>query len=580
MLEESQSHINKGLEKLKETEKVVKELSGSLKIKQEELEIKNSKANETLNNIMTQQENAEQRKKKLKELDIKLKEEQVNIDKKSEVVKTQLSEAEPALEAAKLAVQKISKNDIRMVRSLGNPPKNVKIVLTAVTHLLEGHALKWKEIQKVMKKSDFIDSIKNLDVDSISKKFIKKMKKIQEYNFDKKRMKEIKKSYEIAGILAEWFMSQLHFSDILNSVDPLRKEIDQLKQRKETVEKEQQEGKKELQELELLIKDLKQNYSSLIGEVEKIKKEMEGVQIRVKRSKSLLANLSSEKTRWSRSNEGFHQQMQEMTGNVLLCSAFLTYCGFFDQLYRNMLLKTWQSYLVERQMQFHAEMVISKYVSSSVEQMEWKVNHLPDDELCIQNALIIKKYNRYPLIIDPSGQAQKFILSYYSKRKIEKTTYDDPNFLKVLEKCLRFGLPILIQNVEKMEPFMNSVLNKEVFKQGGRVLVRVGDQEIDFNRNFELFMITVNPNCRFTPDLCSRVTFVNFTITQNSLENQCINMFLRRERPDIEKKRITLLKLQGEYLIQIRRLEDDLLKKISEQTGSILDNLELINSLE
>lgn len=60
---------------------------------------------------------------------------------------------------------------------------------------------------------------------------------------------------------------------------------------------------------------------------------------------------------------------------------------------------------------------------------------------------------------------------------------------------------------------MNSLLNKEVVKQAGRILVRVGDQEIDFNKNFVMFMITRNSEAKFTPDLCSRVTFVNFTVT-------------------------------------------------------------------
>ena len=84
---------------------------------------------------------------------------------------------------------------------------------------------------------------------------------------------------------------------------------------------------------------------------------------------------------------------------------------------------------------------------------------------------------------------------------------------------MRFGLPILVRNVETMNPLMNSILNKEITRQGGRILVRVGDQEIDFNNKFMLFMMTRNGEARFTPDLCSRVTFVNFTVTQKSLEN-------------------------------------------------------------
>jgi dynein heavy chain 1 len=89
-------------------------------------------------------------------------------------------------------------------------------------------------------------------------------------------------------------------------------------------------------------------------------------------------------------------------------------------------------------------------------------------------------------------------------------------------------------------------------------------------------MLTKNSEAKFTPDLCSRVTFVNFTVTQSSLENQCINLYLKHERPDIEEKRLKLLKLQGEYLLKLRTLEDDLLNKISEQTGNILENEPLL----
>ena len=49
----------------------------------------------------------------------------------------------------------------------------------------------------------------------------------------------------------------------------------------------------------------------------------------------------------------------------------------------------------------------------------------------------------------------------------------------------------------------------------------------------------------FAPDLCSRVTFVNFTVTRSSLQSQCLNQVLKAERPDVDQKRSDLLKLQG-----------------------------------
>jgi dynein heavy chain 1 len=78
-----------------------------------------------------------------------------------------------------------------------------------------------------------------------------------------------------------------------------------------------------------------------------------------------------------------------------------------------------------------------------------------------------------------------------------------------------------------------------------------------------MYIITRNSNARFTADLCSRVTFVNFTIRPSSLEDQCLNIFLRNERPDVEEKRLSLMKIQGEYVVKFRELEDSLLEALS-----------------
>ena len=94
-------------------------------------------------------------------------------------------------------------------------------------------------------------------------------------------------------------------------------------------------------------------------------------------------------------------------------------------------------------------------------------------------------------------------------------------------------------------------------------------------------MITRNPDAVFTPDLCSRVTFVNFTVTMSSLENQFMNIYLKNERPDVERKRIDLLKTRGDNLVILRQLEDDLLNEIAQSSGgNILDNDEMIEKLE
>lgn len=124
-----------------------------------------------------------------------------------------------------------------------------------------------------------------------------------------------------------------------------------------------------------------------------------------------------------------------------------------------------------------------------------------------------------------------------------------------------------MEDVENIDPILNSVLNKEVTKTGGRVMVTLGDKEIDFSPTFVIFMSTRDPTAFFTPDLCSRVTFVNFTVTPSSLTTQCLSKVLKAEQPKVDEKRSDILKLQGEFRVRLRNLEDSLLAALSAVKG-------------
>lgn len=65
--------------------------------------------------------------------------------------------------------------------------------------------------------------------------------------------------------------------------------------------------------------------------------------------------------------------------------------------------------------------IVLQYLSSADDRLKWQANELPTDDLCMENAIMIKRFNRYPLIIDPSGQATEYIMNEYRHKKITKT---------------------------------------------------------------------------------------------------------------------------------------------------------------
>ena len=48
----------------------------------------------------------------------------------------------------------------------------------------------------------------------------------------------------------------------------------------------------------------------------------------------------------------------------------------------------------------------------------------------------------WPLLIDPQGQANKWIKKYEKKFNLSITRLHEPKYQKVLENCITFGQPV------------------------------------------------------------------------------------------------------------------------------------------
>ena len=577
-LEEQQLHLNIGLQKLRDTQEQVSTMQIKLREKNKQLEEKNKEANEKLKQMVDDQQIAETKKKDSLELQEQLKEQNIIIEEKKQNAYKELAEVEPTVEEAKASVKSIKRENLDEVRALANPPQKVRMTMEAVMVLLGAGKLDWSGIRKKIMERDFIPSIINFDSEKINPKVRAYINKnyIENEDFT---YEIVNRASKACGPLVKWVRAQVKYSTILNSVQPLRDEVENLEKQAKILQDKQDEMVETISNLEKSIARYKDEYALLISETQSIKTEMEQVKDKVERSVSLLNNLSSEQERWEESSETFQEHMSTLVGDCLLSSAFLAYSGFFDQQYRTSLMTKWQGRLIDVGVKFKQELSVIEYLSHPDERLTWQANSLPADNLCVENAIMMNRFNRYPLLIDPSGQAAEFLMNQYKDRKIIQTSFLDSSFMKNLESSLRFGTPLLVHDVESIDPVLNPVLNKEIRKTGGRILIRLGDQDVDFSPSFVIFLATRDPTAHFTPDLCSRVTFVNFTVTPSSLQSQCLHEVLKSERPDIEQKRSDLLKMQGEFKVRLRNLEKSLLNALNESSGSILENDKVINTL-
>ena len=579
-LEEQQRHLNVGLDKLRETVDKVSELKKSLAEKSSELEKKDAEASEKLQRMLADQQEAEKRRAASLEIQAALEKQEKEVAKRKEVVLDDLAKAEPAVAEAQRSVQNIKRQHLNEVRSMQNPPAGVKLALESVCTLLGHRAVDWKSIGSTIRRDDFIASIVNYDNEGqMTPQHRDKMRKdyLSNENFT---FEKVNRASKACGPLVQWVVAQVDYSEILDRVGPLREEVSQLEEAALQTRAEAKAIENTLMELEESIATYKSEYASLIRQTEAIKSEMDRVQSKVSRSMRLLNSLSSERGRWEDSSRTFEVQMETIIGDVFLAAAFLAYGGLYDQQYRRAMLEDWSLHLSTSAISFRSQNSLSEYLSTADERQQWHEHALPVDELCTENAIMLKRYNRYPLIIDPSGRVTEFLQNESKQRRLMVTSFLDSSFVKQLESALRFGNPILIQDAEHIDPILNHVLNKEYQRTGGRVLIQLGKQEIDFSPAFKLYLSTRDPSARFAPDVCSRTTFVNFTVTQSSLKTQTLNNVLKSERPDVDERRSNLVKLQGEFTQRLRRLERMLLQALNESRGNILDDDNVIQTLE
>ncbi|KAH0477442.1 MAG: hypothetical protein KVP17_003594 [Porospora cf. gigantea B] len=579
---ETSRHLAGGLSKLHETNTQVSEFQKVLSVKSQELLEKNQEAEDKMKMMIQQQTEAEESKKHAEKLAQKLDASKVEIAHRKKEVGKELKDVEPLLLTAQSDVKDIPKRMLVELVSLGSPPAAVKFAVEAVIIFLNDlgdKSVAWDECRKAMKTTDFISRVLNFDASSSSPATVRtiqnKFLSSPGWDYDK-----IMRASKAAGPLAKWVESSVSYQTILLKVAPLREEINDLEAATIKNEKKFRQTKDLLADLERQLVEYKSEYAELISQVQRIKTEMETVEAKVTRSTQLLANLESEQKRWTESVKSSADALNTVLGDSLLAAAFCTYTGFFEHGDRERLLQEWRAAISGAGLRIRGGLSLVELLSRPQDRFQWQSNSLPSDALSIENAVIMKRYIRYPLVIDPSGQGTGWLLKQYKDQKLVQTSFNDPSFIKHLESALRFGTTLLVQDVEKVSPLINNVLNKETHRAGGRTLITVGDTEVDFSPTFKIILATKDPTVVFTPDLCSRVTFINFTITPSSLLNQCVNMALASERPEVEKERNDVLKLQGEFRVVMRDLEDKLLHSLSNIQGNILDDDKVLSTLE
>jgi dynein heavy chain len=157
----------------------------------------------------------------------------------------------------------------------------------------------------------------------------------------------------------------------------------------------------------------------------------------------------------------------------------------------------------------------------------------------------------------------------------------DPNYVKKLEQSIFHGKKVLLQDVgDELDPVLDNVLNKSLVTTGKISTVKIGEKEIEWHKNFKLYITTRFSNPHYTPEVSTKVTVVNFQVKQDGLEDQCLEIVVRSEQPEVEAKRGEQVQKIEEYTQKKIDLEDEILQLLQDvKPELILEDVKLIDTL-
>lgn len=155
------------------------------------------------------------------------------------------------------------------------------------------------------------------------------------------------------------------------------------------------------------------------------------------------------------------------------------------------------------------------------------------------------------------------------------------DYIKKLEMAITFGKAVLFEGIdEEIDPMIDPVLEKNIVKQAGVDMLKLGDQEIEYSQDFRMFMTTKLSNPNYTPEIFGKTMIINFSVTMIGLRDQLLNEVVQFERPELEEARKNLIVETSQNKATLKELEDTLLSELSKETDvPLVDNVPLIDTL-
>ncbi|XP_061620043.1 LOW QUALITY PROTEIN: dynein axonemal heavy chain 2 [Phyllopteryx taeniolatus] len=577
-LGEQVNKLQNGLFKISDTGEKVAAMTVQLEESNKQVADYQKECDEYLTVIVQQTREADSQQKTVSAKKEKIAAEESQCKALAETALRELDEALPALDEATKALESLNKKDMTEIKSYGRPPALVEKVMQAVMTLLNKEPT-WAEAKRQLGEASFIKTLINFDKENISDRVLKR---IGNYCRQPDFMPDtIGKVSLAAKSLCMWVRAMEVYGCVFRVVEPKRELLNAAEAQLSQKQGELAESENKLKEVGDKLARLNKSYAEKVATKEDLKRRSDEMEVKLDRADKLVKGLAGEGVRWEQTVKGLEENMGYLVGDCLLAASFLSYMGPFLSNYRVELLDIWMTEVQHQDIPCTPGFSFATFLSNPTAVRDWNIQGLPSDAFSTENGVIVTRGNRWPLMVDPQGQALKWIKKMELAKGLKVIDFQMPDYMLIMENAIQFGNPVLLQNVqEDLDPALNPVLNKSLTRIGGRLLLKLGDKELEYSPEFRFYITTKLSNPHYTPEISTKTTIVNFAVKEQGLEAQLLGIVVRKERPDLEEQKDNLVMSIASGKRSLQELEDEILRLLNEASGSLLDDVQLVNTLQ
>jgi dynein heavy chain len=609
-LNTEEKNIRLGLDKLKEAAEGIAILKEELAKEEVKLGEAAKKTDKLLKELEVENQKAKKKADEVGVVKQGCEEQAAQIAIEKADAERDLAQAMPYLEKAIAAVDSITTKDIGELRTSKSPADTMKMILDAV-HIILQYPLSAVKIGtwKIAKQDvDFLkDSFdENTKSTLTNAKFLKTLQDFSEFEKDNindetcellepylnLQLPDERKAFDsniakksngaLEG-LCIWCaaMSDYH---IQSKIVKPKLELLEIKQADQNVAlKKLAEAEAELDACNQLKARLKKKYDDQMAEKQALQDKAAKTRRKMDQANRLINGLKDERKRWEHDANNFASLKSRLVGDVAKACAFVSYCGPFNAEFRQILLNDYfHKDLSERSIPCSEDLALTSFLVDDATVGEWNLQGLPSDDLSVQNAIMVTRSSRFPLLIDPQGQA----MSWIRKREpdLEKKdlvfNINNPSLKDRIKIPLQEGWPVMIEGIEnEVDPMLDPLLEKQIIQKTRTMMIKIADQDMDYDPKFMLYMTSRLANPHFSPELAAKTTIINFTVIQSGLEQQLLGRVLSKEQKSLEEQLTALLEDVTENTKTLQLFDKQLLERLANSQGSLLDDTELIDVL-